>query len=274
MRERLRDLVGIDIAAGPPRYTVVPEGVDTRAADDAAAVVKTGGAPAVLVELDEAISALPAARHGLPLVVSVGRMHEIKGMARVVEAFAADVSLSEQANLVVVGGDLMRPEPAEAAELARIEAILREHPHLNDRIVLFGHRPNGDVSLVMAAAHAGWGTRIGMRGAYVCGSYKEEFGLAIVEAMAAGLPVVAPQNGGPASYVESGRTGALVDTSDPAQIATGIRSVLVLAADAETATRTRAVVNERYTLDRMAQTLAAVYRFTTGATALSIEAAA
>lgn len=271
MSERLRDLVGIDIATGPPRYTVVPEGVDTHAADDAAEMVASGGEPsAVLNDLDAAIASLPAPRHGLPLVVTVGRMHEIKGMARVVAAFAADEALSERANLVIVGGELARPYPAEAAELARIEAILGETPKLADRVVLLGHRPNGDVSLLLAAAQAGWGERIASRGAYVCGSHKEEFGLAIVEAMAAGLPVVAPRNGGPATYVEPGLTGALVDTADPVHIATGLHAALTMASDAKTAIRTRAVVDDRYTLDRMARTLAAVYRVASGATTLSL----
>jgi glycosyltransferase involved in cell wall biosynthesis len=271
VRERLRDLVGVDISAGPPRYTVVPEGVDTRGADQAAAAVASSATPAVLQDLDTAISRLPSSRHGLPLAVTVGRMHEIKGMARVVAAFAADADLSARANLVIVGGELAAPSPAEAAELGRIDKILDTTPGLTDRVVLLGHRPNGDVSLVLAAARAGWGDRIGAGGAYVCGSHKEEFGLAIVEAMAAGLPVVAPQNGGPASYVESGVTGVLADTGDPVRIAEALDTALSLANDPETARRTRAAVDDRYTLDRMAQTLAAVYRIASGARTLSLE---
>ena len=41
---------------------------------------------------------------------------------------------------------------------------------------------------------------------------KEEFGLAIVEALGAGLTVVAPDVGGPATYVADGDTGVLADT--------------------------------------------------------------
>ena len=139
--------------------------------------------------------------------------------------------LAASANLVIVGGDLEHPGAAEAAELARIHALMEAHRDLRDRVVLLGHRPHADASLVLAAARFGWGRGIAPCGAYVCGSLKEEFGLAIVEAMAAGLPVVAPVHGGPASYVEPGRTGALVDTTDAAAIAVGVREALAMARD-------------------------------------------
>jgi glycosyltransferase involved in cell wall biosynthesis len=51
-------------------------------------------------------------------------------------------------------------------------------------------------------------------GVYVCASIKEEFGIAILEGMAAGLLVVAPTGGGPATYVENGVTGILTPTHD------------------------------------------------------------
>ena len=123
---------------------------------------------------------------------------------------------------------------------------------------------------MLAVARAGWGTDIAPGGAYVCGSLKEEFGLAIVEAMAAGLPVVAPRTGGPATYVEDGLSGVLVDTTDPSAIASGMRVCLRLAARPETALRTRQIVESRFTLARMAQALAAVYRIAVGANALSL----
>ena len=267
---QLADLVGIDLAAGPPRHTVVAEGVDTQQADDAAAALAAGMSAAVLDDLARAIERLPAARHGLPIVVSVGRLHEVKGMARIVEAFALDPTLSAGANLVLVGGDLDHPSAGEAAELARINVLFRRHAGLSDRVILLGHRRHAEAGQVLAVARHGWCDWVTPGGAYVCGSLKEEFGLAILEAMAAGLPVVAPQTGGPATYVEPGVTGALVDTTDPRAIAAGIHEALRLAADAGTGQRTRSVVDARFTLSRMARTLAAVYRVAAGAGTLAL----
>ena len=67
-------------------------------------------------------------------------------------------------------------------------------------------------------------------GVYVSASLKEEFGIAILEAMGSGLVVVAPVEGGPATYVEDGVTGFLVDTGSPSALAQGVASALDLAA--------------------------------------------
>ena len=192
--------------------------------------------------------------------MSVGRLNELKGMARIVRAFGSDEALSERANLVIVGGDLETPTAVEADELKRIRAEFDAHAGLSDRVVLLGHRPNDQVGLLLEVARHGLDPLVGPCGAYVCGSLKEEFGLAIVEAMAAGLPVVAPRDGGPATYVEEGITGALVDTADPAAIAHGLRSALELSRMPRTAARARDVVERGFTLDRMARALVAVYR--------------
>ncbi len=263
LKERLRELTGVEIGTGPLRHTVVAEGIDLVRSDRAGRTVADSTAmPPVVGDLQRAISQMPVARHGLPLVISVGRMHQVKGMARLVKAFATDESLWDRANLVIIGGDLAQPTASEAAELSRIGALFDANPGLADRVILMGHRPNDEVGLLLAVAQAGWGSLIGARGAYACGSAKEEFGLAIIEAMAAGLPVVAPRNGGPSTYVADGSTGWLVDTTDVAALAGAIRASLQLAEDPEAARRTRAVVEKRFTLDRMARTLAAVYRST------------
>jgi glycosyltransferase involved in cell wall biosynthesis len=270
LREDLERLTATDLTSGPPRHTVVAEGIDLGSTDRAAAIVSSDvTAPPVLADLAEAIGQFPPERQGLPLVVSAGRLIELKGMARLVAAFGQDTSLAARANLVIVGGDLADPSAAEAAELARIQGHLEAHPGLRDRVVLLGHRSHEEVATVLAAARLGWSSLIGPGGSYACASMKEEFGLAIVEALAAGLPVTAPLAGGPATYVEPGRSGTLVDTTDIDALASAIGTTLDLAADPATATHTRSVVEQRYTLERMARSLTAVYRVTVGAATLA-----
>ena len=115
------------------------------------------------------VAALPPTRHGLPIVLSVGRLNELKGMARLVEAFATDAALRARATLVIVGGDLDDPTSAEAMELARIRAAQAAQPDLATALVLLGHRPNGEVAAARGSPAMG--------GAYACASRKEEFGL-------------------------------------------------------------------------------------------------
>ena len=62
----------------------------------------------------------------------------------------------------------------------------------------------------------------------------EGFGLAVVEGMAVGLPVIAPAAGGPAEIVTDGVDGMLVPAGDPAALATALRA---LAADPSTRRR-------------------------------------
>jgi glycosyltransferase involved in cell wall biosynthesis len=285
---RLRDLLRIDVGANPGRYHVVPEGIDpqpVRAARSEIArlmstqpLAATGGdagrpssplaadigappvrSPAVIEDLRAAVEALGADRRGLPLVVSVGRLADVKGMARLVEAFAAEPGLRRRANLVIVGGDLDNPTPEERAEIDRIEAVLAPHPEMAEALVMLGHRPHDDVLRVLAAAEAGLGSTIGPGGAYTCASRKEEFGLALLEALAAGLPVVAPRAGGPPSYVEEGVTGRLVDTLDKGALAAAIHDALDLAGRPGRAEHARDLVEERFTIRSMAGTLVPAY---------------
>ena len=114
----------------------------------------------------------------------------------------------------MVGGDLMDPSAEERRALGEID---RAAVTLADGVVtVLGHRPPNDIcDLLVHAAETG--------AIYVCASDKEEFGLAIVEALAAGLVVVAPQRGGPRTYVDHGRNGLLCDTSSVEAIADGDR---------------------------------------------------
>ena len=125
--------------------------------------------------------------------------------------------------------------------------------------MLLGHRPHDDVLRVLAAAEAGFGPEIEPGGAYACASRKEEFGLAIVEALAIGLPVVAPRTGGPSSYVEDGVTGRLVDTLDRPALAAAIGDALDLAGRLGRPELARSLVAERVSIQTMSDALIPVY---------------
>ena len=115
----------------------------------------------------------------------------------------------------------------------------------------------------MAAARHGRPCLAAPNGVYVCASMKEEFGIALLEAMATGLTVVAPDAGGPATYVEDGTTGFLVNTADAGRLAGGISDALELASGpfgAEFAQRAADMVSGTFAIQAMADTLAEVYR--------------
>lgn len=262
LRDDLMELVGVDIRDRPARFAIVPEGIDIGVSATARVSVAAGRDPAI-DDLEALIGKLPGERHGLPLAISVGRLHRVKGMATVVEAWASDPDVQRRCNLVIVGGDLDHPSTAETEQLARIRSVVASHPGAADGLVLAGHRPNDVVARWLAATYLGTGGRVGPAGVYVCGSLKEEFGIALLEAMAAGLVVVAPHEGGPATFVEPGITGVLIDTRSPQEVAIGIAATLDMSQRPGSGERATAVVRRRFTIDTMADRLASVYRSVT-----------
>jgi glycosyltransferase involved in cell wall biosynthesis len=266
----LRTLLHLDPDADAHRLSVVPEGIDLapldRAADevgqDARGSTVAPDVAADLAALDALLETLPRDRRGLPVVLTVGRLHRVKGMATLVAAWASDDASLQRCNLLVVGGDLAHPTLDEAEQLTLIEGTVRGEDAAARGLLIAGHRPNGTVATWLAAVRLGRPGLSAPGGVYVSASLKEEFGIAILEALASGLVVVAPREGGPATYVEHGVTGLLVETSSPKALAAALVAALDLAADRGAATRAdraRALVAERFGIATMAASLAAVY---------------
>lgn len=79
----------------------------------------------------------------------------------------------------------------------------------------------------------------------------EPFGYANIEAMLAGVPVVATGHGGPLEYIEHGKSGLLVPPGDPAAIAAGLDVLLTDPALHARIARAGRVSAERFSLDAM-----------------------
>lgn len=269
LADDLRDLLGLDPDEPARAITVVPEGIelaphvlaDREVASAAAGAPTAGATAAALADLDAVLATLPPERRGLPVAITVGRLHRVKGMATLVEAWAS--GLADRCNLLVVGGDLASPSDDESEQLDRIDALIPRAEGPRRGLLLAGHRPNPEVVTWLAAVRHGRPRLSAPGGVYVSASLKEEFGIAILEAMASGLVVVAPLSGGPATYVDDGVTGVLVDTTDPDALAAAAASALDLAAalDADVrAAQAQALVEERFSITTMASALAAIYR--------------
>jgi glycosyltransferase involved in cell wall biosynthesis len=265
LQRDMAQLVGIDITSHPERHTIVAEGVDLAVVDRAVSAARDhaqgAAAPAAIAELRDLVSQLPPERHGLPLVVSLGRLHRVKGMATLVEAWAAG-PLRERANLLIIGGDLDHPSLDEREQLERIAAVVPADERERAGLLLPGHRPNEVAAFWLAAARFGLPGLTAPGGVYVCASVKEEFGIALLEAMATGLMVVAPDGGGPATYVQDGVTGVLTQTWDAARLESGMLEALGVAAspDGVRAEAAHEMVRTSFTIQAMATALGPVYR--------------
>ncbi len=260
IERELRELLGPSFdTVGQDRLWTIPEGI---AIDAAARRPLVSASPAVS-SLGDAIRALPERRRGLPLLLTVARLNRVKGIPQLVEAWAGDTELLESFNLVVVGGDLEHPTPEEQHVLVELEAVCTRLPEARQGLVMLGHRPHAEVPQILRAAMHGIPGVSSAGGVYACPSRKEEFGLALLEALGAGLPVVAPDRGGPPTYVEEGRTGFLADTTDLVSLRAALRNAASARLDTARAAEARALVREHFTVDAMADRLVSLYAHVT-----------
>jgi glycosyltransferase involved in cell wall biosynthesis len=152
---------------------------------------------------------------------------------------------SSPIRLLLVGDDPFGNGRREAEALAR-------ELSLADRAVFAGIRR--DVPALLAASDV-----------FVLASLWEGLGLVFLEAMAAGLPVVATRVSAVPEVVVDGETGRLVPPGDPVALA---RAMQDLAGDPERRVRWgragAARVRERFGLERMVEETLAVYREVTG----------
>ena len=129
-------------------------------------------------------------RPGEPVhILSVGRLSPEKGQLGLVEAFALAVDRGLDARLVLVGSG-----PDEA----RVRRAVADR-RLGDRVEFLGQQPEAEVLRAMGRAHL-----------FVIASFMEGLPVVLMEAMALGLPVIAPAITGIPELVTHGETGLLL----------------------------------------------------------------
>lgn len=152
-------------------------------------------------------------RPELPTVLAVARPVRKKNLVGLVQAYAASPDLQARSNLVILAG--LREGLAEGAD--EQAAVIRELFDAVDRHGLWGRvalpARHDAASLRALYAMAAEG------GVFVNPAWHEPFGLTLIEAAQAGVPVVATRHGGPADILGRLGHGALVDPGDPAAVA-------------------------------------------------------
>lgn len=156
-----------------------------------------------------------------PCLLAIARPVEKKNLCALVKAYGESPLLRQQANLVIYAGtrsDIDSGEP----EARRVWAQLLQ---LIDRYDLYG-----DVAypkyheLRHVPAIYQWAAK--RRGVFVNPALNEPFGLTLLEAAAAGLPVVATREGGPVDIVARCQNGLLVPPTDTVAIASACHHLL------------------------------------------------
>ena len=137
------------------------------------------------------------------VVGSVGWLTDIKGHEYLIEAVAKLKQDFPSLHLVIIGSGDRHDALIQQAELAG----------LRDAVHLLGHRD--DIEACLAGMDL-----------FVLPSLNEGMGRALIEAMVAGLPVIASRVGGIPSVISHERTGLLVPPGDAGALAEALRRLL------------------------------------------------
>jgi len=173
----------------PERITVIHTGIDISDPVDAQAgraFRRAWGIPA-----------------GAPLILTVARLSYEKGIDVLIDAAARVHAARPQARFVIVG---------DGPERKCLEGRIRDRG-LDGVVRLAGFR--ADVRSILAAGDA-----------FCLPSKSEGMPNALLEAMAAGLPVVAAAVGGVPEVITSGRDGLLVEPRNPRALADALVSAI------------------------------------------------
>ncbi len=205
-------------------------------------LVRIAGSTPLLLDEPTLPRADTARTAGPVRLLSIGRLDWVKGYDRLLDAVAQAVRAGADLELHVAGD-------------GPLEIVLRQRAAdlgLGSRVQWLGG--TFDVRDALAGAHL-----------YATATRTETFGIALLEAMAAGLPVVAPAVGGLTDLVENGSSGWLATGDDDAALVRSLAEALAaLAADpgrraslgAAAAARARTIFSPA----TMARATAALYR--------------
>ncbi|MDH5725130.1 MAG: glycosyltransferase [Nitrospira sp.] len=172
------------------RFAVVPSGIDL----DRFKKARVGG------KMVPDWFGCPSPAH---IIGSVGWLTDIKGHRFLVDAMAILTQEYHNLHLVIIGTG------------GQHDALLRqvEKARISHAVHLLGHRE--DIEVCLAGLDY-----------FVLPSLNEGMGRALIEAMAAGLPVVASRVGGIPSLIEDGKNGLLVLAGDSSALAVALRRLL------------------------------------------------
>ncbi len=166
-------------------------------------------------------------RKELPFVLAASRLDPKKNHVGLVKAYGKDIELQKLSNLVITVRGLENPfqdyskvNEEERKILDTIMELIKEY-NLVGKVTMISINNQ----LELASFYRLMAKR---KSVFALTALYEPFGLAPIEAMNSGLPVVVTKNGGPSEVLVEGnqRFGVLVDPENEEDIAMGLRRIM------------------------------------------------
>jgi glycosyltransferase involved in cell wall biosynthesis len=191
----LRDQILLFVPECAPRTVSIPYGID----------------PAAFLYQPDVNFELPELVRGRRVILNVGAYEHKKGHDVLLQAFA-QLERRRDTVLVIAGQGSSRPVTELAEKLV-----------IQDDVVLFENLPHAQIAALMKRADL-----------FVLSSRWEPFGIVLLEAAVARVPLVVTGTAGPAELIRHGHTGLIVPIDDPEALGAAISASL---ADPEEASR-------------------------------------
>ena len=157
-----------------------------------------------------------------PVLLSLCRPDRRKNIAGLLKAYGEDLELQSMANLAVFAGirkDITEMEDNERDVLTEILLLMDKYDLYGKIAIPKKHDFEHEVpELYRIAAEK--------KGVFVNSALTEPFGLTLIESAACGLPIVAPDDGGPRDIIKNCQCGLLVDTTDTKAIAAAVKQII------------------------------------------------
>ncbi|HEX6277288.1 MAG TPA: glycosyltransferase family 4 protein, partial [Polyangiaceae bacterium] len=183
---------------------------------------------------------------GAPVLLLIGRIQRSKGQRELIEALARLRGNFEPPHVVLCGGPPLMTDEDFPDELTRLAADLG----VTDRVHATGHVSDEAKRDLLAAATV-----------LVHPAHREAFGIAVIEGMAAGKPVVVTDAIGPTSIVAGSGAGEIVPARDVPALAEALQRRLEnLNESAEMGAAGQRRVRERYSKAAMVGNVVSIYR--------------
>jgi glycogen(starch) synthase len=190
-----------------------------------------------------AVRAAEPEQRSRPYVLGLGRMVPQKGFDLLIDAFAMVAPEHPDVELVLAG---------DGPERAALERRAHSGP-CADRIRFIGGVPHSHAASLFRGSSA-----------FVLPSRHEPQGIVVLEAMAAGTPLLATRVGGVPETVRDGENGLLVDGGSADALAAGLRAMLADPAGARERAGRAAREVERFDWARLADAYDDCYRDAAG----------
>lgn len=172
------------------------------------------------------------------LIGSIGNLYKTKGFKYLIKAANILININKILATFIIIGD--------GSERKNLENLIKKY-NLTDNFILAG-QINQAAELLPAFA------------IYVCSSIKEGLPYSIIEAMAAGLPIVSTNVGGIPEMIEHKKTGLLVKPAEARELAEKIKLLIEnKALRQKLGTSTQEKVKTEFSLEKMVEATKKIY---------------